>query len=188
MAHSMQVGSEVQRCGHHPLSTGETWARRIDTPDVFAGRDRCCRCVLRRHRCVLLPPRRVVGRARCRAASPCADKEQPGNRNQVGPGFRPPSYTPGYARAHSSVGRATRWQRVGRRFESGWVHLKRPPQGGLFSSLILTDDDAVLRPADFAISDVDLPRSASTSFRARRFTRRHHSTGGRPFGQAARLR
>src|SRR4051812_37787955 len=42
----------------------------------------------------------------------------------MGARFRARGYTEDAPRAHSSAGRARRWQRRGRRFEPGWVHWK----------------------------------------------------------------
>src|SRR5258705_258258 len=53
-------------------------------------------------------------------------------------GLRAGSYTANAPGAHSSAGRASAWHAEGRRFERAWVHLKAPPQRGLFLSLLLT--------------------------------------------------
>jgi hypothetical protein len=52
--------------------------------------------------------------------------EQPAKRRAVGEDLRVRRYTRA-SWGHSSVGRARRWQRRGRRFEPGWLHLRNPP-------------------------------------------------------------
>jgi hypothetical protein len=107
----------------------------------------------------LLPPSdRTVSQPNCRAVAPRADTEQPAPTCELGAGFRARSYTETAPGAHSSAGRATRWQRVGRRFEPGWVHLRSPRKRA---------------------SLVQELRSRSTSRRGRRITLEDDSTAAR---------
>jgi hypothetical protein len=118
----MQVGYKTRRHHLRPLLRESQESQWTAQNFLYAGGNRCLRRILRGHGSLLLPPTRDVRQPQRYSASAGTNQEQSANWHKLGERLRIRRYTR-HSRGRSSVGRATRWQRVGHGFESRPHHL-----------------------------------------------------------------
>ena len=131
----VQMGRSARRCrGDRLYGRGRRGPNGVVPRSLQRGRDRRDCCVLSGDEELLSASEGAFGR--------CARRVQlrlspPTRNNQMTKIYWARDFELGATltaapRAHSSAGRASAWQREGRRFEPGWVHLRSPLTGASF--------------------------------------------------------